>query len=236
MDSTSSPERRLRPRIRDTDWLVLKGLTRHLRTALALHAKPQSRVLDFGCGTMPYRQLVEEANGHYLGADFGAGADVEITPEGNLAQASASTDIVLSVQVLEHVRDLDRYFSEIHRILQEDGTLILSTHGTWLYHPHPEDHRRWTRTGLLHEIESRGFTVSTCEAIVGPLAWTTLVRLTGYSYALRKFPAIGSLASALLAVVMNVRAVVEDRITPSDIRDHNACVYLVTARKTEPVP
>ena len=63
---------------------------------------------------------------------------------------------VLSAQVLEHVADLDAYCAEIRRLLREDGTLLLSTHGNWLYHPHPEDHRRWTRTGLALDLAFLG--------------------------------------------------------------------------------
>ena len=67
--------------------------------------------------------------------------------------------VIVSFQVLEHVWDLDWYFSEIRRLLAPGGTLLLSTHGTWLYHPHPTDFRRWTREGLRMELSSRGFVV-----------------------------------------------------------------------------
>ena len=43
-----------------------------------------------------------------------------------------SADLALSFQVLEHVRDLQTYFSEARRVLRQDGSLLLSTHGTWL--------------------------------------------------------------------------------------------------------
>jgi len=84
----------------------------------------------------------------------------------------------VSFQVLEHVRDIDTYLKEAGRVLRDDGLMLLSTHGTWLYHPHPEDHRRWTREGLIGEIARRGFQVTDCIAVVGPLAWTSMVRLT----------------------------------------------------------
>jgi SAM-dependent methyltransferase len=233
MRPTADASRRLRPRIIDSDWLVLRGMAESFDRAIETHVRNGTCVIDFGCGTMPYRSLVMSRGGHYLGADFGDGADVAILPDGHVVRDDASVDVVLSIQVLEHVRDLDTYFNEIARILKPGGVLLLSTHGTWLYHPHPEDHRRWTRPGLANEIESRGWKVTSCESIVGPLAWTTLVRLTGYCHALRNVPLVGSLAGAAVAACMNVRARLEDGITPSHIRNDNACVYLMSAVRAE---
>ncbi len=232
MTRTADPTRRLFPRLIDTDWLLLRRLTAALQQAIAGSVQPGTRLLDFGCGTMPYRAMVEACGARYTGADFGTEAEVAITPDGRIAQPDGSVDAVLSVQVLEHVRDLDRYFAEAARVLAPDGRLILSTHGTWLYHPHPEDHRRWTRTGLIHDIETRGFTVTGIVPLVGPLGWTTMLRLTGFAYALRPIPVAGPVLTALLAIVMNLRAAFEDAITPAAITADNACVYVVTARKS----
>jgi SAM-dependent methyltransferase len=187
-------------------------------------------VVDFGCGQMPYREVIEAKGAVYKGADLGPDAELQIGADGRVQAEDHSCDAVLSVQVLEHVRDLDAYCAEIRRLLRTDGTLFLSTHGTWLYHAHPEDHRRWTRTGLICDLEQRGFAVETIDALVGPLATTTLLRLTGYAYVLRKLPVVGPPLAGTLSVIMNFRAVFEDRITPAHIRMDNACVYWLKAR------
>ena len=106
----------------------------------------------------------------------------------------------------DHVRDLDAYCAEIRRLLNDDGLLLLSTHGTWLYHPHPEDHRRWTRTGLISDLTDRGFVVEEVDALVGPLATTTIIRLTGFAFFIRRLPLIGGVLASGLAVMMNLRA------------------------------
>jgi SAM-dependent methyltransferase len=221
--------RRREPRIVDTDWLVLRGLSTEVASIAAETSGPGVVAVDFGCGDQPYRSLFEQCGAEYLGADLGQAAQIVIRPDGHVDAPNACADLVLSFQVLEHVRDLDTYLSEAKRLLRPGGQLILSTHGTWLYHPHPEDHRRWTRMGLVNELESRGWTVDCCTAVVGPLAWTTLIRLTGYCFALRKLPLVGNTAAAFLALVMNLRAAAEDKLTPSAIRDDNACVYVVRA-------
>lgn len=225
--------RRREPRIVDTDWLVLRGLSAEVISAAGELARPGVLAIDFGCGDQPYRSLFEQRGVEYRAADLGNGAEISIRPDGHVDAPDACADLVLSFQVLEHVRDLDTYLAEAMRLLRPGGQLLLSTHGTWLYHPHPEDHRRWTRMGLVNELESRGWKVDACAAVVGPLAWTTLIRLTGYCFALRKLPVLGNIAAAGLAAVMNLRAAAEDSLTPAAIRDDNACVYVVRALPAE---
>ena len=108
---------------------------------------------------------------------------------------------------------------------------MLSPYGTWLDDPHPEDHRRWTRGGLIAELSNHGFEVVECIPIVGPLAWTTIIRLTCAKFALDKIPMLGPLLGDLLALLMNLRAMIEDAITPDWVKRENACVYLVLARR-----
>ena len=150
--------------------------------------------------------------------------------------ASESAELILSFQVLEHVWDLDWYLGEAHRLLSRDGALLLSTHGTWLYHPHPTDYRRWTRDGLVAELEARNFSVESVVPLVGPLAWTTQFRSLGYHSILSRLPVLGGVASAVLCSLMNLRMIIEDAITPGHLKECNAAVYLVTARKQHRQP
>ena len=219
------------PRIWDTDWLVLRALVGALRVQASAHVRPGSLMVDLGCGDMPYADMMRQMKIDYRGADIGEVGALQIDHKGRVPLADGVAGAVLSVQVLEHVRDLDSYCAEIWRLLSEEGVLLLSTHGTWLYHPHPEDHRRWTRTGLIIDLTDRGFAVEHVEAIVGPLATTTLIRLTGFAVVLRRIPLLGRPIAAVLAALMNLRASLEDRLTPKSVRDDNACVFLVRARK-----
>lgn len=222
--------RRSTPRVFDTDWLVLKDLRRAIETAADQMIRPGMCAIDLGCGSQPYRELVERRGATYRGADYGSGHDFEISPAGRVDAPDGGADVVLSFQVLEHVRDLDLYLGEVHRLLKPGGELLLSTHGTWLYHPHPEDHRRWTRQGLVTDLEMRGFEVLDCVPVVGPLAWTLMIRLTSFAFVLRKIPLIGGLLAGAAAIAYNLRALAEDKVTPQWVRAENACVYLVRAR------
>jgi len=228
--TAEDPHRRSKPRLWDTDWLILRALSKAVERAISDSIARSERLLDFGCGSMPYRSTVERLGAEYLGADFNGGM-LQISPEGSLPVADKSVDAVLSVQVLEHVRDLDRYLGEASRVLKDDGVLLLSTHGTWLFHPHPEDHRRWTRTGLVVDVEARGFAVENIVGLVGPLATTTMIRLTGYAHFLRRVPILGRFVAGLFAATMNVRGLIEDCLTPSTLIQDNSCIYMIRCRK-----
>jgi SAM-dependent methyltransferase len=232
---TESAERRLHPRMIDSDWLVLREM-RPAIAGLASRVADKGKVaIDLGCGSQPYRPLFDGHGVIYRGADFSS-ADVLIHPDGQVDAADASADLVLSFQVLEHVRDVGQYLREAHRILRDNGWLILSTHGTWLYHPHPEDHRRWTRQGLLAEIGRHGFETIECIPVLGPLAWTTLLRLIcGYQACLR-VPFFGRAFANLLAVIMNARGYLENLVTPDWVLRDNACVYVTLSRPARPTP
>ncbi len=223
-----TPER-AKPRPWQTDWMMLRGLTQIIRDE-TVHLRAGQSLVDMGCGDMPYRQIIEQSGAEYKGADLGNQADLQIDSEGKVNLPGQTADAVLSVQVLEHVLDLDAYCEEIRRLLRPDGTLFLSTHGTWLYHPHPEDHRRWTRTGLVADLESRGFSIEQMKALVGPLATTTIIRLTGYAFVLRRIPLIGGFLAGALSLLMNGRALLEDAVTPQQMIEDNACIYWVRAR------
>jgi SAM-dependent methyltransferase len=165
-----------------------------------------------------------------VAGDIDGQPDVRIVEGQPLPVASESFDAVLSMQVLEHVWDVDWYLRETSRVLRPGGTLVLSTHGVWPYHPHPADYRRWTRVGLLRELESRGFAVEGCDAILAPPAWIAQFGflavqrfLLGPAW-LRPF----RWAHAVLGSFV-VRCI--ETLSPAGLRANDAAVYVVSARK-----
>lgn len=235
-DTAKDGPRRLRPRAWDTDWLVLRAMRREIDQFAAIIANPGISVIDFGCGDEPYAPLFTSRGASYTGADFGSGADLTVDRQGHLDAPDASFDSMVSFQVLEHVRDLDTYFAEARRVLRPDGQLLLSTHGSWFYHPQPEDHRRWTREGLTAELEAHGFAPAECRAVVGPVAYTTVLRTTMIAHALRSVPAAGSAFARCLTLVANAQAWLEDAVTPARVTQNNACVYVTLSRRMQAWP
>ena len=227
------PDRRAAPRPWNADWYVLSALNAAIAAALADPALGLrgARVLDYGCGSRPYEPWFAAAGARYEGADIDGSPEVAVRADGTLAAADGGYDGVASFQVLEHVWDLDTYLREVHRVLKRDGWLLLSTHGAWLYHPHPGDYRRWTAEGLRREVESRGFRLERMQPLVGPLAWSTVFRNLAAAHVLGKVPLAGPLLAGLAAVPLNAWAWLEDRITPAAVTANNACVYLGLFRR-----
>jgi len=126
-------------------------------------------LLDYGCGNKPYRDLFQRKFPEYRGADLAGNpdADLLIDADGRVNCADSSFDCVLSSQVLEHVTRPQAYLSEARRVLKPNGTLILSTHGIWPYHPDPTDFWRWTIDGLQDEIKRAGFEVLDVQGVLG---------------------------------------------------------------------
>lgn len=77
--------------------------------------------------------------------------------------ASGSLDLVMADMVLEHVDEPAKVFDSAWRVLRPGGLLVLTTVFCMVYHPCPNDHWRFSRTGLerlatgFSEIETGGF-------------------------------------------------------------------------------
>jgi SAM-dependent methyltransferase len=224
---------RANPRIWTLGWLVLRRQAQAIRgllenPALALRG---ARVLDFGCGDRPYEAWFRDAGARYEGADLDGAHEVAIRNDGSLGAADAAYEMVTSFQVLEHVWDVALYLGEARRVLKPGGSLLLSTHGSWFYHPHPGDYRRWTREGLQREVEAHGFRLVEMRSVVGPLAWTSILRSYGFALAARRIPVAGAPLSAAGALLGNLLSWVEDRVTPASVTADNACVYVGLYRR-----
>jgi hypothetical protein len=59
-----------------------------------------------------------------------------------------------------------------------------------------------------------------------------MVRLTCFAVALRRLPLIGKGLANMVAVFMNLKAAIEDRVTPAWVTKDNACVYVTLSRRS----
>jgi SAM-dependent methyltransferase len=191
------------------------------------------RILDYGCGVRPYEHLFEGYIDKYVGVDVGNNpkAEIEILPGETLPFEDSEFDIILSSQVLEHVKDVDQYLHECSRLLKENGTLLLSTHGTWQYHASPYDYHRWTSIGLKNLLERFSFEVKDCVPILGQLALTSQLRINFYYSSAAFIGTLGKILLAPIALFYQMKMLFEDLITPKRVKQRDSAIYLMVAKK-----
>jgi SAM-dependent methyltransferase len=196
------------------------------RLAPELRVPERGRVLDYGCADAPYRHFFGPEV-EFVAADLPGNphATLELNPDSTVPAADASFDAVLSTQVLEHVDDPQRYLAECFRVLRPDGRMLLSTHGTFSYHPDPVDYWRWTCAGLRRIVAAEGFEVERFEGIIGMGATgLQLFQESIYYRAPRPLrPVIAAVIQALMALA--------DRFEPAELREMNGSVFALVARR-----
>ena len=115
------------------------------------------RLLDVVCGEKPYSSLFAPYVSSYVGVDPVENPVAELRgPIEALPVDDGSFDVVLCAQVLEHADDPAAGVRELHRVTAPGGRVLLSTHGTMVYHPNPVDLWRWTHAGLERLFERNG--------------------------------------------------------------------------------
>ena len=205
--------------------LLLDKLQRIVRSDLLASGE---RLLDYGCADKPYQWLFQEKFTEYVGADLPGNtkADLEIGAAGEIPCEACSFDCVLSSQVLEHVIDPQEYLAEAWRVLRPCGSLILSTHGIWSYHPDPTDYWRWTIEGLQHEIRKAGFQIMMVQGVFG-LESSALQLWQDATY--ERLPAF--LQPIYTRFIQAVIGFIERR-QPNKL-SNDASIYLILARKLD---
>ena len=123
----------------------------------------QGKTLDVGCGNKPYKNLFQSSE--YLG--------LEIDSPENRANKQADYfydgktfpffegefDSVVTNQVFEHVFEPDLFFSEINRVLKNEGFLLITAPFIWDEHEQPFDYARYSSFGLKYILNKYGFEI-----------------------------------------------------------------------------
>ncbi|MDI1300785.1 MAG: class I SAM-dependent methyltransferase [bacterium] len=139
-------------------WLTSTG-GHHLLEALG-KISPGALVLDIGCATQwPRKHLHKDVS--YIGLDYYQTATgwYRTQPDifGSALQLpldADSADVVLLLDVMEHLENPDTVMSEIHRVLRANGKLLLQVPFLYPLHDEPRDFWRLTIHGL-NELGSR---------------------------------------------------------------------------------
>lgn len=128
----------------------------------ALRHYIRGKVIDLGCGVMPFRSVIQGQIESYHGLDIFPKSD-KITLVGDVQQLGMIPaniyDSAICLEVLEHVPNPWQAAGEICRILKPGGVLVLSVPHLSRLHDLPHDYYRYTHKGLHHLLTQAGFTV-----------------------------------------------------------------------------
>lgn len=149
-------------------WLnrrAIHGAVARLGSAL------DGRIVDFGCGSAPYRGLLVRCR-EYIGLDFDSSRAramgvADLYYDGiTIPLPDGSVDGLLSTESLEHVPNPERIVSEWARICRDGGRLLVTVPLMWPEHEVPWDYHRFTAYGLRGLLERNGFEVLEAEKLL----------------------------------------------------------------------
>jgi ubiquinone/menaquinone biosynthesis C-methylase UbiE len=189
------------PVIPKEKWDTAEEYIEYLRhwAAYALLAEPlvsNKRVLEIGCGSGYGADYLSRSASSIIGVDISPG-DISrcqakygkdkltfLNADGlKLPFKSGSFDVVLSFQVIEHInpQNVLNYLSEIHRVLNREGTLLVTTPNSRMRlqpfeKPWNPEHEKEYKAEELKELLSQVFQ----EAKVYGLSDSDGIKATGY--------------------------------------------------------
>lgn len=119
--------------------------------SLAKRAGPAPRLLDVGAGGMRMFPGI-------VTMELRPTATTDVAGDAlALPFRDGSLDGVMILNVLEHVRDPERVATEIRRVLKPGGAVYAVAPFVFPYHEAPEDHWRYTVSGIALLFERLGF-------------------------------------------------------------------------------
>lgn len=163
----------LKPRLTPNNldrFVIRSAILKALQETLPLLS---GRLLDVGCGHMPYRSLVLAPPSRvdtYIGLDIASdiyqGRDAEW--DGSILPfADDSVGSAMATEVLEHCASPAVILSEIQRVLRPGGVLFFTTPFLWPLHDVPYDEYRYTPFALERHLRNSGFTQIELRALGG---------------------------------------------------------------------
>ena len=100
---------------------------------IAIHSKPH--LLDFGCGVGDFLHYAQQKGCEVMGCDLSEDArkiaseklgKTIVTPEEIFALPHSTFDVITMWHVLEHIDDLHNQVEQLHRLLKDNGRLIIA--------------------------------------------------------------------------------------------------------------
>jgi SAM-dependent methyltransferase len=134
------------------------------------------RMLDAGCGRMPYRQYILDKSGvtEYVGLDIESAKiyDKDVRPDftwdgKTMPFPDNSFDCAFATEVLEHCPEPEVFLREVNRVLKKGGKFFFTVPFLWNLHEVPHDEYRYTPFALTRHLNNSRFEVKSLQAMGG---------------------------------------------------------------------
>jgi SAM-dependent methyltransferase len=138
-----------------------------------IESHARGRLLDCGCGDVPYYGLYRERVTEAMCVDWGASAhgrthvDREVDLTRPLPFEPERFETVLLADVLEHIPEPWQLMQEIGRVLSPAGKVIILVPFLYRVHEAPHDYYRYTEFGLAELCRRAGLEILELEPYGG---------------------------------------------------------------------
>ena len=142
-------------------------LTPHIKALFKITEKFLSEiktetVLDVGAGDTKYKDHISCSN--YISLDISGNEDI-IADASTLPFKKNSIDMIISTQVLEHVKNPFLVVKEFSRVLKVNGILFISVPTVMYLHETPNDYFRYTKYGIEYLLNQNNIKIDKFETV-----------------------------------------------------------------------
>jgi len=144
-----------------SNWLVRK-IGKEFLNKYSLYYK--GVLVDLGCGEAKNKDFFLRYVDKYIGVDWNNSlhnieADIISNLNKKIELEDEIADTIVSISVMEHLKEPQNFLKESYRILKKDGYMILQVPWQWWIHESPYDYFRYTPYALKYMFEKAGFEI-----------------------------------------------------------------------------
>jgi SAM-dependent methyltransferase len=189
-------------------------------------------MLDIGCGTKPYADMMRPFVSEHIGVDHADSLhDIQhidlVGTAYDIPVEAQHFDSVICTSVLEHLEEPEQALRECIRVLKVGGVAIYTIPFIWHVHEEPRDFYRFSRYGIEYLFNKVGFELIELKALSG--FWGTFGQLFVYNmYRYNRGPLRWFKVIDVMALLIQSVALILDRLDRTEIW---TCMYIVVARK-----
>lgn len=201
----------------------------------------KGRLLDFGCGSKPYKSLFSVAE--YIGVDYDSqghphtNEQIDFFYDGHtLPFDNEQFDSIFTSEVFEHIFNLPEILKELNRVLKPGGRILITCPFAICEHEVPNDFARYTSFAMKDMLEKNGFSVLHLDKTGNSVETVWQLRITYWHQHMipivGKIPVVRSAARLLIYTGFNLLALFWSKLLPErkDLYLNN----VVLAEKSKP--